>query len=262
MEKRLRYKLVVTVNLKLMYEKLADFMIENLDPRNDTSIILEAGCGSGELTIPFAKKIRRILKEFKIIAFDVSTGPYKGALDILKEKVSKEGLERFVLIVEGDVRNMKAIEDESVDLIISNELLCDLTRDGLERALREFYRVLKPKGQMAHGELNPVPENPAQRLLIEADSHSTETLTPRYEWFSPFSDEVAALMHKTGFKNITVRYFETNVHLSFNEAVKQLKEWNVNPLFIKKHIESLKKYGLEFPMEHIVFCKKIRVCNN
>jgi len=239
-----------------MYEKLADFMIENLDLHDDTSTILEAGCGSGKLTIPFAKKVRRILKEFEIIALDVSTGPYKGALDVLKEKVSKEGLERFVLIVEGDVRNMKAIEDESVDLIISNELFCDLTREGLERALGEFYRVLKPNGQMAHGELNPVPENPAQKLLIEADSHSMETLTPKYEWFSPFSDEVAALMHKTGFRNITVKYFETNVHLSFKEAVKQLKEWNINPVFIKKRMGNLKKHGLEFPMEHVIFCEK------
>jgi len=115
---------------------------------------------------------------------------------------------------------------------------------------------LKPNGQMAHEELIPVPETPGSKLLIEADSYSMGTLTPRYEWFSPFSDEVAALMHEIGFKNITVKYFETNVHLPFKDAIKQLKEWNINPAFIKKRIEDLKKHGLEFPMEHIIFCKK------
>ena len=238
-----------------MYNRLANFLVINID-FSGVSVILEAGCGSGNLTVPFAKSVMKILKEFRIIALDVAAGPYKGTLDILRERVRKENLEEFIEIVEGDVRSMSNIADESIDLIISNELFCDLDREGLEKALKEFYRVLKPNGQMAHGELIPVPENPAQKLLIEADSYSMETLTPKYEWFSPFSDEVAVLMHKIGFKNITVKYFETNVHLSFNYAVKQLREWNINPTFIKKHMNDLKKYGLEFPMEHIIFCKK------
>jgi ubiquinone/menaquinone biosynthesis C-methylase UbiE len=238
-----------------MYERLADFLVKNINFHR-VSVILEAGCGSGQLTIPFAKNVMEILKEFKIIALDASIGPYRGNVETLKKRITKEGLEKFIIPLEGDVSNMKAIDKESVDLIISNELFCDLDREGLERTLKEFYRVLKYNGQMAHGELDPVPENNAQKLLIEADSYSMETLTPKYEWFSPFSDEVAAIMHKIGFKDITVKYFETNVRLSFNEAVKQLEEWNINPAFIEKHVEELKKYGLEFPMEHVIFCKK------
>ena len=238
-----------------MYNRLANFLVINID-FSGVSVLLEAGCGSGNLTVPFAKSVMKILKEFRIIALDVAAGPYKGALDILREKVRKENLEEFIEIVEGDVRSMSNIADESIDLIISNELFCDLGREGLEKVLKEFFRVLKPNRQMAHGELIPVPETPAQKLLIKADSYSMETLTSKYEWFSPFSDEVAVLMHKIGFKNITVKYFETNVHLPFNYAVKQLKKWNINPTFIKKHMNDLKKYGLEFPMEHIIFCKK------
>jgi len=241
--------------IELMYSRLVDFLVENIDFRG-VSVILEAGCGSGNLTVPFAKNVMKILEKFKIIAVDVARGPYKEALDVLRERVREENLEKFIEIVEVDVRSMNNINDESVDLIISNELFCDLDRAGLEKALKELYRVLKPDGQMAHGELSPVPENPAQELLIEADSYSMETLTSKYKWFSPFSDEVAALMHKIGFKNITVKYFETNVHLPFDDAVKRLKKWKINPIFIKKHIENLKKHGLEFPMEHIIFCKK------
>jgi len=241
--------------IESMYNRLANFLVRNID-FSGVSVILEAGCGSGNLTVPFAKSVMKILKELRIIALDVAAGPYNGALDILRERVRKENLEKFIEIVEGNVRSMSNIADKSIDLIISNELFCDLGRKGLEKALKEFYRVLKPNGQMVHGEFIPVPENPAQKLLIEADSYSMETLTPKYEWFSPFSDEVAVLMHKIGFKNITVKYFETNVHLPFNYAVKQLKEWNINPTFIEKRMPDLKKYGLEFPMEHIIFCKK------
>jgi len=39
-----------------MYERLAAFLVENLDFDN-VSTILEAGCGSGLLTLPFARKI-------------------------------------------------------------------------------------------------------------------------------------------------------------------------------------------------------------
>lgn len=205
--------------------------------------------------MPFARNLIKILRKFKIIALDVAGGPYRGNLDILRERMMKDNLQKFIEIVEGDVRSI-SINDESVDLIISNELFCDLSREGLKKALEEFYRVLKPNGQMAHGELIPVPENRAQELLIEADSYSMETLTPKYEWFSPYSDEVIVLMHKIGFKNITVKYFDTNVHLFFNDALKQLKKWKISHTFIKKRIKDLEKHGLEFPMEHIIFCEK------
>lgn len=241
--------------LKSMYDRLADFLIENLD-LHDISVILEAGCGSGQLTVPFTKKVAGVKEKFKIIAFDISAGPYKGDLDILKAKVQKEKLEKFITSVKGDVRNMEVIDDKSVDLIISNELFCDLDREGLERALWEFHRVLKPNGKMAHGELSPIPENDAQKLLIEANSYSLETLTPKPDWFSPFSDEVVVLMHKIGFKNITVKYFETDIKLALNTAVEQLKRWKIDPAFIERHLEDLKKHGLEFPMEHVIFCEK------
>ena len=109
---------------------------------------------------------------------------------------------------------------------------------------------------MAHGNLSPVPETPAQKLLIEADSHSLETSTPKPEWFSPPTDEVAALLHGLNFKNITAVYFETNVWFGFDEAVDQLRKWTVDPKFIEDHIDELRRYGVEFPIEPFIFCSK------
>jgi len=238
-----------------MYERLAIFLVQNLDFKS-ISVILEAGCGSGQLTIPFVKTVKKIKEYFKVIAFDISAGPYEGDLEILKKRASKERLENFVTTVKGDVRNMDVIDDESVDLVISNELFCDLDRRGLERTLIEFYRILRPNGQMAHGELNPVPENEAQKLVMDANVYSLDTLQPKPDWFSPFSDEVAVFMKKTGFKNIRVKYFETNIKMDFNTAISQLKKWKTDPAFVERHLNDLKRYGLEYPIEHVIFCKK------
>jgi ubiquinone/menaquinone biosynthesis C-methylase UbiE len=110
-----------------MYERLTAFLLENL-VFDDVSFILEAGCGGGQLTIPFVKGVGKIKENFKVIAFDISAGPYEGDLEILKERIRKERLEALVFSVKGDVRDMKEVACESVDLIISNELLCDLDR--------------------------------------------------------------------------------------------------------------------------------------
>jgi len=125
------------------------------------STILEAGCGSGQLTIPFVRKVIPVKPSFKVIALDLSAGPYNGLLDILKNRLREERLAALITPVNADVRDMDVIKDESVDLVISNETLCELDRNGLEMALREFYRVLKSDWQMMHGELIQASENDA-----------------------------------------------------------------------------------------------------
>jgi ubiquinone/menaquinone biosynthesis C-methylase UbiE len=242
--------------VEVMYERLAAFLVDNLD-LEEVSTILEAGCGSGQLTVPFVRKVAQIKPSFRVIALDLSTGPYRGHLDVSKARLREEMLEKLITTLNADVRNMDTVADKSVDLVVSNETICELDRDGLEMALREFYRVLKHGGQMAHGELIQAYENDAQKLMIEANLHSLETSLPRPEWVSPFSDEVAALLHKTGFKDITVKYFETNVKFrSLDTALRKLKQWHVDLIFIKEHLQDIKRYGLEYPMEHVIFCRK------
>jgi ubiquinone/menaquinone biosynthesis C-methylase UbiE len=242
--------------VKTMYERLAVFLVENLDFEK-VSTILEAGCGSGQLTVPFVRKVMRIRPSIRVIALDLSAGPYRGHLDILKNRLQKEKLEELITPVNADVRKIDVIANESIDLVVSNETLCELDRNGLEMALREFHRVLKDDGQMAHGQLIQAFENDAQRLVIKANLHSLETSLPRPEWVSPFSDEVAALLHKIGFRDITVKYFETNVKFrGFNAALRKLKQWHVDPIFVKEHLQDVRKYGLEYPLEHLIFCRK------
>ena len=230
-------------------------MIDNLDV-GKTCTILEAGCGSGQLTLPFVRKLEQIKKDFRYVAYDSFDGPYEGDLRDFNRMIREERLQRFIMTTKGRVENMEMIEDQSVDLIISNELFPDLNRTSLGETLQEFYRILKPNGQMAHGELSPISENERQTLLIESNAYSLETTQPRPEWFSPCSDEIAALMHKTGFKNIIVKYFETKVKMNYERAIEQLKKWKIDPAFIERRRDDIKRFGLELPIEHVIFCKK------
>jgi ubiquinone/menaquinone biosynthesis C-methylase UbiE len=239
---------------KSMYERLVGFMIDNLDLQK-TNTVLEAGCGAGQLTLPFVKKLAQISEGFRYVAYDAFGGPYEDDLKDFSRMVREEGLQKLVTVIQGKVESMEMMEDESIDLIVSNELFPDLNRNSLGKTLREFHRILKPNGQMAHGELNPIPENESQALLIEANAYSSETKQPP-EWFSPCSDEVSALMHKSGFKNIMVKYFETEVRMNYVEAMKQLRKWKIDPVFIDRRGDDIKRLGLEFPIEHVIFCSK------
>ncbi|MFW9938672.1 MAG: hypothetical protein ACFFD5_13575, partial [Candidatus Thorarchaeota archaeon] len=83
-----------------------------------------------------------------------------------------------------------------------------------------------------------------------------DTSKPKPEWFSPYSDEIAILMHKIGFREITTKYFETNIHLKFKEALNSLRNWTVDYRYIEKHYDDILKYGIEYPMEHVIYCRK------
>jgi len=241
--------------IEKMYNELAKFLVNEIDLYEKITI-LEGGCGRGQLTIPLLKLIGKEIDDFNYFALDLSRGPYKNASNALKEKLVNTKWNDKVEVVEGDVRFLNAIEDQFFSLVISNELFCDLEQKGLEKALKEFYRVLKPNGQMSHSELISFPSNFSQELFIKADSYSSEILTSDYVWFSPCADEVVALMHKTGFKEFKVKYFDTNVRLAFNDALEELRGWGLDEKFFNKYNDDLKKYGLEYPLTHVILCQK------
>lgn len=71
--------------------------------------------------------------------------PYR---DMLKcdEYVGLEFFVNFTPDIVGDVRNMKMIEDESFDSVLSNQVLEHV--DDVGRAMTEMHRVLKPGGHL------------------------------------------------------------------------------------------------------------------
>lgn len=75
---------------------------------------------------------------------------------------------------------MISIKNETIDLIVSNELFCDLDRNGLENTLLEFYRILRQGPDGAYrASPNPRKQGPRtfhqSRLFVFNRDHDTTT---------------------------------------------------------------------------------------
>ena len=102
---------------KTYYDRLAAHFTEQIGLRR-FRVILEAGCGKGQLTIPL---LSRLPRNVKMVAIDSSAGPYEGWLKELPKKLRTDELEKRVRLIRADARRIKGVEDESVDAVVSNE---------------------------------------------------------------------------------------------------------------------------------------------
>jgi len=222
------------------YDRLAAHFLEQIGRRR-FQVILEAGCGKGQLTIPL---LRRLPREVKMIGIDSSKGPYAGWLKELSQELRTAGLQKRARLFKSDARRITGIEDESIDVIVSNELLCDLPYDShIEKALIEFYRILRPGGFMIHGEWSSSPAAEPQAFLVR-------------HWPSWTPDQLFSIMRKNGFHDFQVSYFETTIHFGYENALEELQTWGATEKFLSRNDEMLKREGIELPYEHIVQCEK------
>jgi len=222
------------------YDKLADHFLTRIRVKPYT-VILEAGCGKGQLTIPM---IQKLPQSVKLIAVDSSIGPYLGWLDEFASKIHRSGLESRVHLLRSDVRRIKGVKDNSVDIVVSNELLCDLPRkDQLAKALNEFYRILRPGGSMIHGEWSSSPVDSGVGFKVK---HSPA--------WNP--DQLFNYTKRAGFRNFRVSYFDETVDFGYDTAIAELRTWGVTESFFKHYERSLKRYGIQLPYEHVIQCEK------
>jgi len=113
-------------------------------PKLVKPLILDIGCGSGVPTIELAK-----LSDGQIIGLDID----QSALDKLDKKIEEEGLADRVKTVKCSMFEMD-FADESFDVIWAEG---SISRIGFERGLREWRRLLKPKGYLVvHDEMKNI----------------------------------------------------------------------------------------------------------
>jgi ubiquinone/menaquinone biosynthesis C-methylase UbiE len=222
------------------YDRLAEHFVREIGP-NRIRTILEGGCGRGQLTIPLLKKLP---VSTRMIAVDSSKGPYTGWLNELAATLHRRRLGYRVRAVDSDVRHLDDVDNKSVDVVVSNELLCDLPRKPqLHKAIEEFYRVLRPGGIMVHGEWSSCPTAGPQGLLIR-------------HWPSWTPDQLFVLMRDAGFHSFRVTYFDTTIHLGYENAVEELRIWGWTERLLKRHDKLLKQQGIDLPFEHVIRCEK------
>jgi len=221
------------------YSRLADVFFSLKKPLKPR-VLLEAGCGRGQLTIPLLRKLR---KSTRLICVDSSRGPYVGWLDDLARKIARLKLSERVRLVKTDVRKMSAVGSGSVDALVSNELICDLTTPNeLERALKEFYRVLRTGGLMIHGEWSSWQEGSSEGLTVK---HS-----PAWSL-----DRLFALLTQSGFHDIRAYNFDTTIRFGHFAAIEELRSWGAAAKLVEKRILADRRL-LRLPFEHIVVSEK------
>jgi ubiquinone/menaquinone biosynthesis C-methylase UbiE len=208
-------------------------------------VVLEAGCGAGDLSVPLHSQIRG---NSLYMCYDLFSGTYSSCLSQMQDKRMNWS------VIQGDVRTM-SIQTGSVNLVISHELLCELTEDDTVTTLHEIYRILTEGGLYINGVLSPYPGNRAQELVLLADAHSEDPLFKK-EWFSPPADTLAGMLHLAGFSTIRVRYIHESIRFEGECAFQALEDWKTDLEFYELYYKEVKTHGLELPPVQMVSCHK------
>lgn len=207
------------------------------------STILEGGAGKGQLTIPL---LRRLPVSTRYIAVDSSKGPYFDWLPQLANSLDGTKFRSRVQVLKEDVRRMRRVRSESVDAVVSNELLCDLPKEQqIADAFREFDRVLVNGGRMVHGEWSSVPQKDHGPFLV---THSPS--------WNPDQLHIQGL--KAGFREMEIFYFSTSLVFKGEAAEKEVQSWAPTRHFLPKNRAILRSNGMRIPPEHVIVCRKPR----
>lgn len=135
--------------------KLSDALIMQIIKDNismdigSRQVILDAGGGTGRWVCDLSK-----IYKAKFIIYDLSIDMIRKA----KENIKKAQIENRVDVIQGNLKNMKELESESVDFIISVYSPISFV-DEKEKVFEELCRVLKKGGKimiMGHGFFNAI----------------------------------------------------------------------------------------------------------
>src|SRR3989344_4041830 len=111
----------------------------------DNLVILDAGCGTGNLMFEIAARVK--LK--KIIGLDYSTV----ALEIARKKASMLGV-KGLDFKQGSLAQPLQFPENFFDVIVMNNVLYTLVPEIRDSTIREFKRILKPGGQLIMSNLS------------------------------------------------------------------------------------------------------------
>ncbi|GAG62852.1 unnamed protein product [marine sediment metagenome] len=117
--------------------------------------VLEIGPGNGRYTIEAA---RQVGQNGKVTTIDIE----ERMIERVKNRMKNEGIKN----IETQVANVYKLpyQDNSFDLIYMIAVFNEIPHQG--DALKEFYRVLKPKGLLVFSELLLDPDYPLAKTLI------------------------------------------------------------------------------------------------
>lgn len=140
-----------------VHRNLQSYIIESLN-LNSTDVLLDAGCGTGALELALYKSEKTVKR---IIALDKS----KQMLNKAKKNLAHSTLN--IKFVNADLEKKLPIKESSVKKIACSNVLYNLKSP--EKTLKEFFRILKPRGILVFTE--PKPTAQGKEIAKEHFSH-------------------------------------------------------------------------------------------
>ena len=101
--------------------------------------IADLGCGPGFFTLSLAKHVGKNGMVYAVDSFD-------RAIKALKRRAARKGIQNIVAI-HASAANMEKIDDETIDFILANGLLCSVAPQNCMDTVKEIKRILKPTGK-------------------------------------------------------------------------------------------------------------------
>ena len=179
-------KISITEAQRLMVEQL----YKKLGLKAD-ALLLDAGCGEGEVAIYLANKYQLQIKGIDILDFSIKKA---------NEKRTRLGLENKVEFQVGDYTSLN-FSDGTFDRVYTMETLVHAS--DYQKALREFYRVLKPTGKLVLFEYSACPlENIPQKLRETIEIIIQESGMYSLPHF--LHEGFPEMLENAGFQNVTV----------------------------------------------------------
>jgi ubiquinone/menaquinone biosynthesis C-methylase UbiE len=145
---------------------------------SEGDFFMDAGCGDGYLSLAASKIVG---DEGQIFSVD----SYQESLDILIEKIQKEGINN-INVIAADFTTKIPLDDDSVDLcMMANVFHGFFFNDEVKEALGEIRRLLKPEGRLAVIEFKKIDNTPGPPVSSRMDP-----------------DEVRSALEEDGFEYI------------------------------------------------------------
>lgn len=164
--------------------------------------VLDAGCGVGHVAMHLARKGLRVR------GIDVVRNHVKWA----RQSIREHGLEKDVTVRLMDYHHLDDFPDASFSGVYTMETFVHATDP--EKALGEFFRVLKPGGSIAlyeydHPDFNTALKDIPEDLVESMDQVNTRASMPANEVF--LQGALQRMLEEHGFEDVVVEDLSDNI---------------------------------------------------
>jgi ubiquinone/menaquinone biosynthesis C-methylase UbiE len=186
------------------------FLWENINL--DGKQVLEGGTSWGNTTRIIAERVKENKWKTKLISVDVDDSHF----DEIEKDIGSDF--RELKLRKGDLSDVHFVETETIDVVVCNYTLSSVNQFPLRavRALKELYRVLKPKGQLLITEEMPIwsvdnseYEYWSKRLRV---IKSISNLKAMAQFNEMHPTDLESTLEIIGFKEIQWREFKEKIN--------------------------------------------------